>query len=157
MHAIQEAAASDWPAIERLYREAVAGAAWLPQEARLRANFAAVSSGEVVYVAKDRASEPADFVSVYAPESFIHHLFVAPQFQRHGLGSLLLSSLHHWLPLPWRLKCVRANTSALAFYAAKGWQEVAVGEGEDGQYVVLEFNQEPNPSARTSPASQALK
>lgn len=140
MQVIQEADAGDMPAIERIFREAVSGASWLPRAARSRSSFADVSRGEVVYVAKADGGEAAGFVSVYAPESFIHHLFVAPQFQRRGLASALLASLHGWLPLPWRLKCVRANTTTLSFYAARGWREVGAGEGEDGQYLVLEFD-----------------
>ena len=146
MYTVQEAVPGDWAAIEKLYREAVNGAAWLPPEARLRTDFATVSQGERVYVIKECAAEPAGFVSVYEPESFIHHLFVAPQFQRQGLASSLLASLHKWLPLPWRLKCVRANTDARSFYVAKGWQEAGAGEGEDGGYLVLEFNQDRKPS-----------
>ena len=146
MHTVIEAAASDRLAIERLYADAIGSAAWLPPHARLRVKFTEVSNVEMVHVIKAGAGELAGFVSVYKPESFVHHLFVAPQYQRQGLASSLLSSLHTWLPLPWRLKCIRGNTDALSFYAVAGWKEVGVGENEDGQYLVLEYNQEPQTS-----------
>ena len=146
MHTVIEAAASDRLAIERLYADAIGRAAWLPPRARLRVKFTEVSHGEMVYVIKDGVGELAGFVSVYEPESFVHHLFVAPQYQRRGLASLLLSSLHTWLPMPWRLKCIRGNTDALSFYGANGWKEVGAGESEEGPYLVLEYNQEPSAS-----------
>ena len=133
----------DRPAIERIYREAVGAADWLPGSARLHPDFGAVSQGEVVYVAKDVAGEVVGFISVYVPESFIHHLFIAPHAQRQGVGSVLLASLGDWLPSPWRLKCVRANRRALAFYAARGWQGVGSGESPDGEYVLLELRPAP--------------
>lgn len=146
MHTVLQASASDRPAIERLYAEAIGRAAWLPPRARLRADFSEVSHGEMVYVIKADAGKLAGFVAVYEPESFVHHLFVAPQYQRRGLASLLLSSLHTWLPLPWRLKCIRGNTDALSFYAISGWKDVGAGESEEGPYLVLEYNLEPSAS-----------
>ena len=151
MHIIQEAAACDLPALEQLYRKSVTGTPWLPQTVCVGKSFADVSPGEVVYLAKALSGELCGFVSVYAAESFIHHLYVAPEFQRRGLASALLASLHGSLPLPWRLKCTQANTNALAFYVAKGWHEVSAGDGEDGAYFVLEFHQEPNPSTERRP------
>ena len=146
MHTVLQASANDRPAIEQLYAEAIGRAAWLPPRARLRADFSEVSHGEMVYVIQTDAGELAGFVAVYEPESFVHHLFVAPQYQRRGLASLLLSSLHTWLPLPWRLKCIRGNTDALSFYAVNGWEEVGAGESEEGPYLVLEYSQEPSAS-----------
>ena len=146
MHTVLQASANDRPAIERLYAEAIGRAAWLPPHARLRADFSAVSHGEMVYVIKADAGELAGFVAVYEPESFVHHLFVAPHYQRLGLASSLLSSLHTWLPMPWRLKCIRGNTDALAFYAVNGWNEVGAGESEEGPYFVLEYSQESSAS-----------
>ena len=156
MHTVTEAAASDRLAIERLYADAIGRAAWLPPHARLRVEFTEVSNGEMVHVIKAGAGELAGFVSVYKPESFVHHLFVAPQYQRQGLASSLLSSLHTWLPLPWRLKCIRGNTDALSFYAIAGWKEVGVGENEDGQYLVLEYNQEPQTPIENVDAPRAI-
>ena len=154
MHIIQEAATCDLPALEQLYRESVTGAPWLPQTVCVGKSFADVSPGEVVYLVKALSGELCGFVSVYAPESFIHHLYVAPEFQRRGLASALLASLHESLPLPWRLKCTQANTNALAFYVAKGWQKVSAGDGEDGEFFVLEFHQEPNCSIERTPSSR---
>ena len=126
-------------AIERLYREAIGGAAWLPPDARAVVDFAAVVHDEVIHVVETKADAVAGFVSVHVPDAFIHHLFIAPHCQRRGLAASLLASLHTWLPTPWQLKCVRANANALAFYATNGWHEIAAGDGDDGPYALLEF------------------
>ncbi|WP_158219693.1 hypothetical protein [Ideonella sp. A 288] len=41
------------------------------------------------------------------------------------------------LPMPWRLKCLLANTWALRFYAKNGWRELERGEGPDGAFALL--------------------
>ena len=116
----------------------MADAAWLPRRATAPPSFAAVSPGETVFVTTDDAGLLAAFVAVHVPDSFIHHLFVAPRCQRQGHATSLLASLAPWLPPPWRLKCVRANVAALSFYRRTGWRTVAAGESADGPYLLLE-------------------
>ena len=56
-------------------------------------------------------------------------LYVAPQFQRRGLGPALLAWLaaRHRAGLPVRLEAVAANTEALRFYAREGFTDVGGG------------------------------
>jgi GNAT superfamily N-acetyltransferase len=75
---------------------------------------------------------------VWEPEAFIHHLYVRNGSREKGIAKQLLNALASRLPKPWRLKCVRANDLALAFYLDHGWLEVSSGVGEDGPYAVLE-------------------
>ena len=92
----------------------------------------------MLFVAVGSDDEPRGFVSVWEQDAFIHHLYVRAGSRHMGIGKQLLDSLRPRLPRPWRLKCVRANDGALAFYLRNGWMEIAAEVGEDGPYAVLE-------------------
>jgi GNAT superfamily N-acetyltransferase len=61
------------------------------------------------------------FASIYHPASFIQNLFVDPDWQHHGIGTLLLERACAHLSRPARLRCLAANQSARAFYERNGW------------------------------------
>jgi len=69
------------------------------------------------------------FVSVYETESFIHHLYVAPNYQGQGVGTALLHSLEAWVPMPWHLKCVERNENTLVFYLPQCCVEESRAQG----------------------------
>ena len=149
--------------IDDVYRDAT----WLPPGVSRVRHLSEVTAGEQVWVAVERlvlghitggsasmdsasgdsasGDSPTEGVherivgmlSVYVPEAFIHHLYVAAESRSGGVGRRLLNAAETWLPYPWRLKCVTANTRALAFYARQGWVKEAEGDGEDGPYVQL--------------------
>src|SRR5713101_4092789 len=154
MLTVRELEQSDAAAVQRLYQRAVRGAAWLPAGVKADANFARASQGEAVFVCHGPEGRLVGLLSVYVPESFIHHVYVDPEFERQGIGTVLLSSLETWLPLPWRLKCVSVNASARAFYASHGWIEVGSGNGDQGPYVLLERRSAPNPDASLAARSR---
>lgn len=135
---------SDTEAVQQLYCRAIRDAAWLAADARTRTDFPSVSQGECVYVSYAPDGRLEGFVSVYESDRFVHHLYVASEFARQGVGTALLSFLCTRLPFPWRLKCVRANTEALAFYTSLGWREVGCGVSEQGDYAVLEVESMPS-------------
>jgi GNAT superfamily N-acetyltransferase len=126
--------------MQKLYADCLNGAEWLPAASRTRPDFARVSRGEVVHVAIADDGQMIGLVAVWTLENFIHHLYVAPGQRGRGTGRLLLASLQAWLLPPWRLKCVRHNHEALAFYGKLGWSEVGAGMSEDGEYLVLEWS-----------------
>jgi GNAT superfamily N-acetyltransferase len=126
----------DRSALETIYRECRLEATWLP--AAHESNFARDTEGESLLVAVGSNDEPEGFLTVWEPEAFIHHLYVRNGSRRQGIATLLLDSLATRVPKPWRLKCLRANDIALAFYLDDGWLEVSSGVGEDGPYAVLE-------------------
>lgn len=128
----------DRAALEAIYRNGRAEATWLPSAARENSDFARDTDGEAIFVAAGDDDEPLGFVSVWEPESFIHHLYVRRDSRQGGIGKALLESLRTRLPTPWKLKCLRANDGALAFYFSQGWREVTSGVGEDGPFAVLE-------------------
>lgn len=104
-------------------------------------DFKQATAGETIFVAEDEGAI-VGFISVWEqdPIPFIHHLFVARNHQRKGIGGLLIQSLLSRLPPPYRLKCVAKNKDALAFYRKQGWIEIGEGVGEDGDYLLLELN-----------------
>jgi len=127
----------DRHAVATIYRQCRAEATWLPA-AGMEPDFARDTEGEVLLVAVGIDDQPEGFVSVWEPEAFIHHLYVRSGSRKKGIGTQLLESLRSRLRKPWKLKCVRANDAALAFYLRQGWLEISSGVGEDGPYAVLE-------------------
>jgi L-amino acid N-acyltransferase YncA len=142
MYEVRRAKAIDAQAVQNIYAHCISTADWLPEQARAAVDFAQSSIGELVHVATTPNGEVVGFISVQPSESFVHHLYVRYDARGKGVGrQLLLSllSLQPWLAAPWRLKCVRANQRALAFYIRFGWYEVTTGESEHGPYAVLEW------------------
>src|SRR5258708_7585048 len=70
-------------------------------------DFKQSTAGETILVAEEDAAI-VGFISVWEQDDnpFIHHLFVAPDHQRKGIGKLLMQSLLTRATPPWRLKCV---------------------------------------------------
>lgn len=139
---IRKAETSDTPQLETLFlvtRQRTFH--WENPDKFKLEDFKQSTSGETIFVAEDEGSTIVGFVSVWEQDAvpFIHHLFVAPNHQRKGIGELLMESLLTWLPLPYHLKCVSKNREALAFYRKHGWVEVGQGIGEDGEYLLLEL------------------
>lgn len=126
----------DRSALEAIYRECRSEASWA--SSAQEANFARDTNGEAMLVAVGSNDEPEGFVSVWESGAFIHHLYVRTGSRGKGIAKQLLNSLATRLPKPWKLKCVRANEIALAFYLDHGWLEVSSGVSEDGPYAVLE-------------------
>lgn len=148
MVTVRQATATDLNAMQVIYSRSIAEADWLPPSAKLKPVFADVSVGERVHVAVASSGAVVGLVSVQEPESFIHHLYVHPDARRDSVGTALLASLTAWLPMPWRLKCVRQNLGALGFYLTRGWCEVGSGASDHGPYAVLSFHQGPSQSAQ---------
>ena len=129
---------SDRTALDALYRDCRLEASWLPTAAKAQSNFSRDTEGESLFVAVSVSDRPEGFISVWEPDAFIHHLYVRSAERGRGVGGMLLDSLNGRIPKPWRLKCLRANARACAFYLHRGWTEVSSGEGEDGPFAVLE-------------------
>ncbi len=139
---VRAATESDLIEVARIFQTVVSSAQWLPESSRAATDFAAASEGEDVWVAYRESLGICGFISVWRPQSFIHHLYVDPRYHRQGIGTALLRSLADWLPGPWTLKCAAANTSAIAFYTAQGWRRIDTGISENGKYFLLEHQSE---------------
>lgn len=101
-------------------------------------DFDAQTEGERMLVG-EVDGQVAGFISWWAPENFIHHLYIEETFKRRGLGRALLDACLQRIGRPAQLKCVSRNTPALAFYQALGWKSVATGRSDEGEYQLLQF------------------
>ena len=128
----------DRQALAAIYRDCRAEAAWLPEAIRNRADFTPDTQGEAILVAVGDDGERVGFISAWEADRFIHHLYVRGSSRRMGVGAALLDALRARMPRPWRLKCVRANPAAIAFYLALEWNEIASGTSEDGPFALME-------------------
>ena len=99
------------------------------------------TEGEIIWVATCDA-RPVGFISVWEPANFIHNLFVHPNFVGKGAGSALLNECLNHIGRPAVLKCGAQNTKARDFYLSKGWKIVSDGDGPDGEYLLMHFDDE---------------
>lgn len=111
---------------------------WLKGHDWALEDFDAVITGETVLVAKIEGHR-AGFAGILDNDNFLHSLYVDPSFQGRGVGSALLEAVQRRFTSTGALKCLAYNQAALAFYQKHGWQHEAVGESEQGKYVLMHF------------------
>ncbi len=146
---IDVAQPADWPELERIYRETrLARFDWMRPERIEASTLARDAEGEAVYVARE-AGRVSGFVSVWAPDRFVHHLYVDAARQRLGVGAALLEFAARRHPGALRLKCVERNQAARDFYLRGGWRVIDRGQSDDGDYLLMEKSGTPDrPDAR---------
>lgn len=139
---IRLATASDHPELSRIFLSARRESfVWCDPLSFHLHDFAKQTTGEKIYLADGADFGALGFISIWEPDGFVHHLYVAPEWQGCGIGTLLLQSLHAWLPLPYRLKCLLANTVAYDFYLKRGWREIETGSDPLGDYALMELTE----------------
>lgn len=79
--------------------------------------------GEEVWVAENE--KIVGFVSLWLPDNFIHNLFIHPNWQGQGIGSLLLKKAEDRLSSPMELKVTVNNFKACCFYQKYGWEKIS--------------------------------
>lgn len=122
---------------------------WVDAAGSRLEDFAVQTEREAIHLAEDEESgELLGFISVWEPESFVHHLFVASEHRGKGVGRSLLTDLQWRLPGPFRLKCVAANEAALAFYRRLGWVSTGHGSVDGIRHHVMEWGLLPDGFAR---------
>ncbi|MFM4804875.1 GNAT family N-acetyltransferase [Aeromonas bivalvium] len=94
---------------------------WVEPSQFALADFAEQTRGERVWVAEQGGS-PCGFIAVWAPERFVHHLYVSADWHGQGVGRALLERALAELPRPVSLKVAVHNTTAIAFYRRLGWE-----------------------------------
>lgn len=95
------------------------------------------TADETLFVAADERGAMIGFVSIYLPQSFVHHLYVEPSQSGRGIGTRLLARALAVAGGSATLKCQTGNERALRFYRRLGWVEVTAGTGEFGPWVAL--------------------
>jgi ribosomal protein S18 acetylase RimI-like enzyme len=136
---LRPALPTDQAALADLYlRSRRAAFTWRDPEDFQLDDFTRDTEGELIHLTESPDGTILGFLSLWEPDKFIHHLFIAPGHLRQGIGQALLADLHQRLPGPFRLKCLTANIPALAFYRSRCWIEIDKGSSEDGDYLLLE-------------------
>lgn len=103
-------------------------------------DFASATEGELIHVAETAENGIVGFISLWEPEQFVHHLFIANGHRGKGIGRALLDDLARRQPGPFGLKCVAGNSDALSFYRRSGWEQVGEGETDGRPYLLMEFS-----------------
>ncbi|MCC9606720.1 GNAT family N-acetyltransferase [Blastopirellula sp. JC732] len=109
---------------------------WMPNDKIRFDDFDQATDGEPIWVA-ERNRRIVGFVSWWPPENFIHNLFVAPEYQRMGVGRALLDACLAQIGRPARLKCSTANANALQFYERLGWRCEEQSTSPEGPYWLM--------------------
>lgn len=101
-------------------------------------DFDSVVLGETVLVA-EKEGHRVGFAGLLENDNFLHSLYIDPDWQGQGIGSALLEKVQQRFTGTGALKCLLKNTAAQAFYEKHGWQRVAQGESEQGEYLLMHF------------------
>ena len=124
-------------ALQKIYLQArEATFTWLDTSDHRLVDFERDTEGEAILVIQDQ--QVAGFSSVWLPDRFLHHLYLAPDRIGKGYGHLLLEQTMASVSGPMRLKCLARNHRALSFYKTHGWQIISEGHGDDGPYFEME-------------------
>ncbi|MRS90875.1 GNAT family N-acetyltransferase [Enterobacteriaceae bacterium RIT714] len=120
LHARREA----WPWLD--------GADWQLED------FDSATLNEQIWVAIGEGHR-LGFASLYTHDNFLHHLFVDPQYQGLGVGSVMLDYVHQTFTSTGSLKCLVKNERAVAFYQRHGWQKEGTGDSPEGEYYLMHY------------------
>lgn len=125
-------------ALRRLYLESrVATFTWLDTTAYELLDFDRDSAGEEIWVALE-SGEVIGFISIWEPDSFVHHLFVSPQWLKCGVGLQLLNlAKQRYSELS--LKCLTQNSNATDFYRSQGFRVVETVDNGRESYHLMTF------------------
>lgn len=91
--------------------------------------------GEEVWLAEDN-QVIVGFISLWLQDSFIHNLFVHPDWQKRGIGSALLKKAEERLSRPIELKIAMDNLNACKFYEKKGFECVGIHSDAPEPYLL---------------------
>lgn len=108
---------------------------WLDQHSFNQSDFDRDTEGEKIWVCETTGTVTG-FISVWEPATFIHHLFIHPDYSANGYGSQLLETCLDNIGYPAQLKCVTQNIHALDFYKKRGWQIIDGGIAEVEYYLM---------------------
>lgn len=111
---------------------------WLDGSRWQLEDFDSVILGETVLVAEEEGHR-VGFAGLLENDNFLHSLYIDPDWQGQGIGSALLADVQARFTSTGALKCLLKNEAAQAFYQKHGWQPVAQGESEQGEYLLMHF------------------
>jgi ribosomal protein S18 acetylase RimI-like enzyme len=98
--------------------------------------FEAATDGEQIWLAlKD--GHVAGFAAYYAPDHFLHSLFVDPDLQRSGIGKALIEHVVRVHGPGYTLKVEKENTGAIFFYEHLSFTDVTPLEDKAASWFLL--------------------
>lgn len=149
---VRPATGADEPALAALY-ERVASVTFAYDYSRtLRAEqYAALVRGEDVWVL-ELAGEIIGFAGYYAPEHFLHSLYISYDQHRKGYGRQMLQFLLEHYGHAHDLKVDRINGPALQFYRRMGYAPATLAGEESYSWVRLRSPTLLNLAATAEPA-----
>lgn len=136
MPIIRQAYAYDLAELEQLFLVARRATFVLrsPEEFKI-GDYKESVEGEEVWVAECQ-QQIVGFISWWRPDKFIHNLFIDPDWQKQGIGSLLLKKAEECLGFPLSLKIEMDNLSVGLFYKKNGFEYIST-HPEPADYYVL--------------------
>ena len=124
--------------IVRIFNCARESASCYPEEQFDAEAMLALIEGEEVLVAT-LGKSAVGFASVWTSSSFLHHLYVSPDYQFQGVGSSLIEACKARFGLPLFLKCDQCNLKAQRYYRNRGWTRISEGAGDYGPWIELKL------------------
>ncbi|MBJ9951571.1 GNAT family N-acetyltransferase [Acinetobacter baumannii] len=109
---------------------------WIDSSKWQLSDFEKYTQHEIILVAVN-GQQYLGFASIYLDDNFLHHLFVAPDVQKKGVGSALLASAEQLFTGTGYLKCLLENKQALNFYQRHDWTVIGTGNSEEGTYLLM--------------------
>lgn len=106
-----------------------------PPEMFKLADYKESVEGEEVWVVEHNQIL-VGFISFWRPKRFIHNLFVHPNWQKQGFGSMLLKQAEECLRLPLSLRVEMDNLGVCAFYEKNGFEYISTHPAPEDRYVV---------------------
>jgi ribosomal protein S18 acetylase RimI-like enzyme len=116
-----------------VYNEARASVDCFSQPNATKRDFSSLVRNEKILLAVCD-TQVVGFVSIWAPEKFIHHLYIRPENQNKGVASSLIKACIERYGLPLSLKSLAANTNACRFYENSKWNIEDTGLGSEGTF-----------------------
>ncbi|EJL6307608.1 GNAT family N-acetyltransferase [Vibrio cholerae] len=135
---IKEFSACNLESLRKLYLDSRRDSfPWLKADSFRIEDFDRDSQGERIWLS-EVLGNVAGFISIWEPDNFIHNLYVATEYQRQGLGSMLLNCAKMKYG-NLSLKCMVQNQKALNFYLSQGFEIVSQVDDGLGGYYYMSF------------------
>ncbi len=111
---------------------------WLDSQDFKLSDFERDTEGEDIWMVT-QSDQVIGFISIWEPDSFIHHLFVRSQWINRGVGSRLIDlAKHRYAELS--LKCFVQNHHAISFYHSNGFRIASTVNNDAESYHLMTFN-----------------
>lgn len=100
-----------------------------------RGDYQKSVEGEEVWVA-EQDDIIVGFISLWLPDNFIHNLFVHPDWQQQGVGTMLLKRAEDHLGCPLSLKIAMDNLDACQFYQKHNYELISIHTDTEEPYML---------------------